>query len=291
MSETTAKIARWLRPLAFPFDAESPHAALITLRHVNVSDKASDVRSWKIPDGEEFDETALDSLVREMDGAILDDVEGIGGTQKYLLVAHDAEKKQCGRLPLRASAPMDDDGDEVGSEPATAKGLLAANMRHVDNAHRVAVGASAGIIVTLSRQNAKKDEMIEKLVARALDNITLAENLLSQRMARDIELDAARASQARKDKFLTTVTSLLGPVAKKLTGAGGPDADAPFNQIEMKTLFEGMTEQEFEGIKKSLGPERFFLFLSLMQSYKPDAVHEGPPRGDDEPEGSSPNGH
>lgn len=291
-SANAVKVLRWLRPLAFPFDATQPRAAVVELKHVNVQDKLTPVRAFKVSEGEDFDEVALGNLVSEIEGAVQDDVDGLGGTQKYVLVATDApDKKQVGRLPFRASAPMDDGDGEVGSEPATAKGNQAAMMRHVDNAHRMAVGSAATTIQSLERQNRKKDEVIDNLVARALSTITLAEQLLSQRHERDMEAEAARAAQRRKDKFMNTAANLLGPIAKKLTGVVAPGGDdMPFNQQELKTFFEGVTEEEFAAFKASLSPERFFQMLSLMQSFKPESFTEGPPRGDDEPDGAGPNG-
>lgn len=289
-----AKMVRWLRPLVFVFDPVMPRCVNVLVRHVNVNDKPSDVRNFKILGGEEFDEAALMALVNDVEMCLDDDVEGIGGHQKYMLVAQDEEAKQVGRLAVRVSAPMDDEDGEVSTEPATAKGLLAANMRHVDNAHRMAVGASATIITAQQRMLSRQMETIENMTAKALSTITLAEQLLSQRHEREMEAENLRAAQKRKDKFFSGITGLLSPIAKKLTGAaGGTGSDMPFNQEEMKALFEGMTEEEFAAFKQTLSPERFFLLLSLMQSFKPDSTTEGTPRGDDEPDttNSGPNGH
>src|SRR5262245_12354067 len=120
------RIARWLRPLLEAVEEQRP--SRIAIRHVSVNDRHADVSTIAV--AEETDDDALAALAEEIEVAIQNDADGLGGMQRYLVVALRGEA-QLTRLPFRMAATDEDEaGEPIDSEPATSKGLLAQLMRH-----------------------------------------------------------------------------------------------------------------------------------------------------------------
>src|SRR5689334_698159 len=101
------RIARWLRPLLEAEEDQRP--TRIAVRHVSVNDRHADVSSLAVAD--ETDDEALAALAEEIEVAIQNDADGMGGTQRYLVVALRGEA-QLTRLPFRAAATDDSEAGE-----------------------------------------------------------------------------------------------------------------------------------------------------------------------------------
>ena len=77
------RIARWLRGLL----AEATEATLpdrIALRHLAVNDRQTDVASFGLP-AESTETFDAEDLLNRIDEAIENDVDGLGGVQRYVL--------------------------------------------------------------------------------------------------------------------------------------------------------------------------------------------------------------
>src|SRR5258708_14953478 len=123
------RIGRWLQTLILEIGDE--YTPKLILRHIAINDRQVDVATFgpqKLGD----DEGIFGELVRRIDEAIDTDAEGLGGLQRYLLVAV-AEDRIVARLPLRCSSLVGGDtgdGESIESEPPTSRGQVAQLMRH-----------------------------------------------------------------------------------------------------------------------------------------------------------------
>lgn len=266
-SMTGLKLTRWLRPLAFPFDDKSPRAASLEVKHTNVNEKNTPLRKMGLP--EEIDEDKLRLVVDELEALLQDDADGIGGVQRYMVVAKDEAGENFARLSLRVAAAYqegDPEGDELSSEPANAKGMVAAAMRHTDAAYR-AMGGSIGMIIqTQQRTISRLSEQNEKLAGKAMDVLTHTEELLSRKHERDLELEEERGKQRRKGEFVAQIQAMVPAVMQKLTGIAAPTGpDDAFNVQTLKAVAESITEEQFDALKGVLTPAQFFALASLME--------------------------
>src|SRR5690349_20550749 len=109
------RIARWLQAVLAEIGGDA--TPLLVLRHITVNDRQSDVATFA-PRKLEV-EGAFGEFVQHVNDVIDADTDGLGGVQRYTLVAV-AEDRVVARLPLRAAAPGAEGGPEpIESEPAT----------------------------------------------------------------------------------------------------------------------------------------------------------------------------
>lgn len=266
-SMTGLKLTRWLRPLAFPFDDKSPRAASLEVKHTNVNEKNTPLRKLGLP--EELDEDKLRLLVDELEALLQDDADGIGGVQRYMVVAKDEAGENFARLSLRVAAAYqegDPEGDEISSEPASLKGIAAQQMRHTDAAYRSLNMGFGQIITTQQRIISRLSEQNEKLASKAMDVLTHTEELLSRKHERDLELEDERGKQKRKTEFVHQIQAMVPAVVQKLTGIAAPAGpNDAFEVQSLKAIAESISEEQFDALKGILSPPQFFALASLME--------------------------
>jgi uncharacterized protein YidB (DUF937 family) len=258
------KISRWLRPLMFPFEEGEPKATFVIVRHVSVTGKLSDVRTIKISEPRE--EASLLTLVLDIEQSALDDVEGTGGVQKYVLQGMDETKHSIGRLTLRYAATRQEDetGFDSDSEPATSQGALAMQMRHNEALERIDKAGWGNIINTQRLTIQSLTEQNEALLGKHLEYIALAEELTQRKHERELELLEQQNKGENRQRVARTLTALLPAVVKKLTGADlGPVTDP--DTISMRQFLQTINEDELEKIASILGPEKSLALLSMLK--------------------------
>jgi hypothetical protein len=256
---TLGKINRWGRKFVFATD-EGKRPSQFRLTHKSASGKVNEVQTWdEIP----TEESAWKLLQEEILSAIQDDCEGMSGMQTYILFAEIGDKI-LSRLPIRQAMVSDDDDEDVASEPATAKGLVGMLMRHLEANQRTAQGSLAQIL--------KHQHMIietyqiqqEKFEQKYFEMLGQREHLLSEQHRRDIESKEQEANIANRQEIVGKVVALLPAIAKKFTGVS-IEGDVPIEVHEFRGLMESMSEEEVEGLKAVLSPEKLIVLLSLME--------------------------
>jgi hypothetical protein len=217
----TEKIAAFITGL---FDSEhtDAHPDRILVRHLSVNDRQADVAAIRI-DAPPVDETAVVELARRLEYQASTDADGLGGAQRYVLVAMRGGEA-LGRLPFRMAGGPVDAGEAFDSEPATATGLVAQLMRHNEANSRIVSLSMGQVVANLMRHNERLQALVDDAEQRRLQVAELTEQLLSRQHERALELKEAEASAALKQEGLGKLFALLPVVAQHL-GAGRPIVD------------------------------------------------------------------
>jgi hypothetical protein len=185
-----------------------PFPERIVIRHLSVNDRQADVGAVPLQaDGEA--EAGVAEVAGRLADLIATDAEGLGGMQRYLLVALRGGEV-LGRLPLRAAGGADEGGaDPIDSEPATARGLVAQLMRHNEANSRIVSLSMGQIVATLLRQNERLRLVAEEAEDKRYAVANLTEQLLSQQHERDLE---AKLVEERGELLRHGLTQLRGVV-------------------------------------------------------------------------------
>jgi hypothetical protein len=185
-----------------------PFPERIVIRHLSVNDRQADVGAVPLP-GDAEGEAGAAEIAGRLGDLIATDAEGLGGMQRYLLVALRGSEV-LGRLPIRAAGGADEGAaDPIDSEPATARGLVAQLMRHNEANSRIVSLSMGQIVATLLRQNERLRLVAEEAEDKRYAVANLTEQLLSQQHERDLE---ARMVEERGELLRHGLTQLRGVV-------------------------------------------------------------------------------
>jgi hypothetical protein len=257
---TFAKLNRWGRKYAMTVGDKRPMQ--FRLMHRGANGKMNEVQTWE---NEQVDDASWKLILEEMITAVQDDAEGMAGVQTYFMFADGADEKIISRLPIRqATHDEDDDEDDHASEPATMKGIVSMLMRHVEAKERVHT-ASLGTILRHQHQIIEAQQIQqEKFDEKYFGLLEQREKLMSEQHTRDLQTEEQRMTMENRQQIVGKVIALLPAIAKKFTGVS-MEGDLPIEVHEMQTMLGTMTEEEIEGIKSVLSPEKVILLLSLME--------------------------
>jgi len=264
-SKNVATIARWLRPFVFPLDiTAAPRPTALEVYHVNVNDAAAPIHRYGLA---EIDEQGLANLARDVDEQLGTDADGLTGTQRYMLfcvTGDDDNPKRLGRLPLRyRGQPEDGDADEISSEPATAKGLLAQSQRHTEAFARLAIGQMAPLAGVQERMISRLADMNDKMMDKHVELLELVEELSSHKHARQLEEKREEGKQATRAIFAKQLMPMIATIVRKATGAT-PAGALPPEVAQIKTLLESLTDQQQEQLQAILSPAQVIAFVDLF---------------------------
>lgn len=261
--ENKKKITRWLKPLMFPYEEGEPKAFYIAVKHVSASGRLADVVTRKI--AEPRDEPSFSSYIADTEQACLDDCEGSGGVQKYVIQGMDEAKHVIGRLTVRYTASRTEDELDAGfdSEPATALGITAQLMRHNEARERIDKAGWGAIIqqqrLTIESLTEKNNELIQK----HLDMMGVMEELQSMKSERELAVLKESNSMEIKQRIGKTITLLLPALAKKLTGVDTAVTDPA--TVTMQELVTSLSESQLEALSGILTPEQTLAVLQLVK--------------------------
>jgi hypothetical protein len=255
------KMQRWLKPLAFPFDSdEQPRADKLVVHHVTVNDKTSEVMACKVPG--DFKEEDMEGLILRLEMAMLDDAEGFGGVQRYLVRAY-AKKQSIGRLALRYKASLDEE-DISSSEPATEKGVTAMLMRHLEAKERIYASGFAQLIDQQSRQLADRERLIEMYSGRFIETQEAFEELMSLKHERDLQTSELESKTKMKQMLVDKAALILPAIASRLgLPVVGAKEDAKVQTL--KGVLRTLKPEQLEQISAALTPEQGFALMTLME--------------------------
>lgn len=266
MAKNSTTIARWLRPFVFPVDiTKATLPTHIEVFHVNVNDKTAPVHTFNL---ESVDENNLISLVRDIDETLTTDADGLSGVQRYMLICccgYNDDQQKLGRLPIRYRGESQDaEEDALSSEPATAKGLVAQSQRHTEAFARMAMAQTASISTIQERMISRLAEMNERLMDKHVEVITLIEDLSSQKHLRDLEAKKQEGKDATRAMMVKQVLPMLATVVRKYTGATIPGGASAPEMLQIRTLLEGLSEEQQEAMLSILTPAQTVAWVSLM---------------------------
>jgi hypothetical protein len=272
------RAGRWLRALI----AEAEPGAVpdrLALRHVQVNDRQVDVATVALPK-EAGDAAALDGVLDKVHDAIENDVGGLGGNQKYVLVALK-EGRQISRLPVRVTAPDADggEGDALETEPATPKGLLGQLMRHNEVQSRLFAMSMGQVIGTMQRTIVRLQENAEEADARRLAAVEAAEEYITQDHERKAATQMVEDNRIAKARVLTILGGAMPLVMQFLRqglGMKAGAADTPVGALVAK-LMQSLRPEQIEKLTEILSPEQMEVVGQIFEAQEAAAGEPGAP--------------
>lgn len=276
--DNAQRIARWLRPHAFPADIiKNPPADRLEVRHVNANEKSAAFREWPL---ELIDSGALNTLCEEVDIALVDDATQLGsGVQRYICTAWQGEK--ClGRCTVRAKGEDNEEKDDgVLSEPANAKGLVSQLMRHNEAIMKTAlVHASSTQIAlaTITKQNEQLSAIVENSLEQQMEAFKLVQELQDNKNKRDIKLLEAQGRIDSRQQLMKQAAPLFATLVKKFTGKPG-EANESGAMAQFHAFIGSLDETQRNAIVATLTPMQQ-VALSDMLNGGQDETEEGTPQ-------------
>lgn len=195
-----------------------------------------------------------------------DDADGHLGTTAYVVIAYQGTKEgeRGPMFRLRSQdASLTSGGGILGeTEPATAQGLQAQLMRHLEAKDRTMgvmiehmANQATGII-------ARQATQIEHYEKRHWENVELAERMMLDRSAADAEKTKQIAFDKRMDETMKMLKPIIPLLMSKLKGIS-KDAKAGAQTDVLKALMSNVTPEQMEQIATILGPQS----LALAELY------------------------
>jgi hypothetical protein len=266
-------------------DDDAGKCTKFVLKHVNANAKQNEVQSFdcrtihKQTDGEKR-ETFIEQLIAGIEEAAHDDAESLGGHQRYLIFAYyQNESKPLARTGFRMDAGDEDEGDEeLESEPANAKGLVAQAMRHQEGNFRTSVLATNHIINMMQRTIDTQQETINNLLSGHLNNLKLVEDLVSQRHGRELAAKREDFNQSIKNDFAQKALKLLPAVVNRFAGKQVLPGETP-KDVMLQDLAKSISQEQMMQIAQHLKPEQQMIIFELLKNALPASEEESASNG------------
>jgi hypothetical protein len=268
------RIGRWLQ--AVITDLGEEYTPKLALRHITVNDRQIDIATFA-PQKLGDDEGVFGDLVRRIGEAIDTDAEGLGGVQRYIVVA-TSDDRVVARLPLRCSVLGGDSGDPdpVESEPPTQKGQVAQLMRHNEALLRMFVVGMGQVVSTMQRTIARLQQNADVADDRRLAAVEAKENLLNQQTERELVL-REQADEATSKRMTLT---LMAQAISTALGLWGNRGGAYFINL-FKQFLSTLTPGQWDFLGRALTKEQQELFqkMSVARGAPADSAAGAPQPG------------
>lgn len=254
------KIARFMHGLG-----QVPEVVEVILWHLSISQRKTRVAKhdrWEDPDD-------VASVIYEEAKST---AAAFPGPQSFLLTAHDKDDRD-GISPLATTGFRVDPsegglgGDAMGSEPPTSEGLHAQLMRHVESKEKT-IGAMFGTVLShLLRQNEKQSEQIEHLLAARLQNVTIMEELHSQKHVRDMEAKEVEEANERKKAMMGKIMTYLPVAINHLAGKELVRQKDSELELVSKEFVASLTLPQLDALRDAnlLKPEQMVLMGTMLE--------------------------
>ena len=268
------KLKDWLGRQFYRSDENLGVCCKLICRHLGADGrtKTGDVFQLMVPNDEvvvKVDDDELEIMANQIEGAVLEDAEGIGGVQKYQLLAYFTKaSRSVARLTFRMTGADLDEYEDSMSEPATAKGHHAKIMRHNEALMRIAVLGANQSIGMLNRTVARQSDTIVLLLTQRVEEFELIENLKSQQHERDLATKAEEYKQERYNQLFEKGKVLLPVVANRIAGRKVlPEETDPMIET-LKSLVETLDPAQVSDILPKLRPEQQIALIEFIEAYK-----------------------
>lgn len=260
------RLETWLRRHLFTV-RKGQRCTGLALKHVTAHGKsrADAVGFWEVPEGP--DDDFLVECCRDIDQAMLDDSQGVRGSQSYALHAHYNSEKPEARITFRVDSEDDIETEGYHTDPPTKSGMLGQLMRHNEALMRqLVIGQSATqqyqarVISRLSEQN-------ESMQAQRIQMFETYERLASMDHDRQLETRREESRERMLQEGLQTVKALAPAIMARRAAANGDNEGAVV--IAAKTLRDSITPDQFEKLQSTLGPQQLALVMEMFNAAEP----------------------
>lgn len=257
-------LAKWLGKQLGVVESSGGLSRLVLL-HIQVARNAVQIDHWSFSEDSPCapDEIAVEIL----EAAAADADTAQGGLQRYVVRAyygdaleHAAQKSfTAGRRPVE---------DELGgTEPPTALGLRAQQMRHTEGLHSLVIRGMGGITDGLRRDLAESRQHAIELQRMNWEHERELRELRTKDRAAELEF---AEHQLRIDQQKTVYgigMSLLPAVVAKLTGQPLGAQQGP-GEVALRALLNDLSPEERMGILEALNDGNKVRLVQLLRAYE-----------------------
>jgi hypothetical protein len=275
------KIAKFIRKALLQGDCER-----LELRHVINGEGDRKVQDWRLKSEEIGEGGAVDAdtLCDVICEAAREDAEAFDGVQSYAVLAwHEGDGSMYrARAIIRTRGSMSDVGGLIeSSEPATAKGLINQQMRHLEATQRTMMN----VIANVTAQQARTIEnLTDKLGQADKDRLEAWEATRRVFLSEEERAEAAaeRKRKTEKDKWLLDrFESLAFPALGRLLGPGGGDVKGAVRESALLSAFgkflSGFSQEQITGIMANMNEDQRTQFLEFYQAVAKEVTANTPP--------------
>lgn len=257
------QIGAWVRGMLLE---ECPR---IDLKHIT-EDGMSHVRRWNLL-GDDADANLNDSeaLTHEIMTAAQDEAQAFGGRQMFSVQAFDVQGQAVGRRSFAVTSEGEATDDIAPSESASAKGITAQLMRHLEQIQRNASGQMADILGHYQLQNRALAEELNLRRRRDIEEIEMRERLASGLHEREIEIMRETRAERIQGELIEKVTGFLPVIAGKLLAKPGERPDPMFGEEIISGFVKFLMENPDKAAQVAaiVGPEKAAQIGELAKMY------------------------
>lgn len=268
------KLKDWLSRQFYKMDEALGPCCKLVCRHLSADGrtKTGDVFQIMVPHNEQVvkvDEDELLIMANQIESSVLEDAEGIGGVQRYQILAyHTQASRPVTRFTFRMSAADLDEYEDEFSEPASTKGQHAQIMRHNEALMRIAVMGANQALGLQNRTIARQADLIEKMMSQRMEEFELIEELRSNQHERELMTKAEEAKQERYNQLFEKGKVLLPVVANRIAGRKVLPEDTDPMVETLKSLVETLDPGQVSDILPRLRPEQQIALLEFIEAYQ-----------------------
>jgi hypothetical protein len=241
-------IRDWLRRR---YLAASPKCVAFGLVHVLIGKAPATIELHTIRGGDVDRE--VEEISEVFEEAVKQHVSTCAKAQQYGLIAYAEDDKIIGQHTFR-QRPAASSIDAGETEPPTPQGFLAMAMRHSEAYAKMLIEAQGGLMTNMSQQNDRLQKRVDELEQRSLDVMRLAEELLSNKSARDLDASKQSSEQARRDRLFIRAEQIVPALLERLSGAG-----------PMHDLLDSIDDDQWKVLEAGLRPEQKEKLLNLVR--------------------------
>lgn len=271
-NRTLRNLTVWLRRQVYVVRNNDGKCTRFVLYHVSPTQKiGNEVASIVVGDGlgpgEKLDDSTIDGYAEELVSEADSYTDGTGGTQSFVVgsIFENDPDRIVARHAFRC-AREDDDDNPVGSEPATATGLMSQLMRHTEAMVRQNNAMFGTAVTTLVKQNATLSDMVEKFLETRVHELEAAEELVSAKHQRDIDLRREESTAAVKERMVETAIALLPAVANRAIGKKILPETTDTALMALVGFADTLSAEQIEVMSGAMDPGQRIAFFELLQS-------------------------
>ncbi len=277
----TENVLKWVERTLYSVDDDKGPCCKLTLRHVQAggnSSKDGDVWSVKIEHNDECvtlpEEDCLE-LVHDIEEAASCDADGLGGVQRYKLLAYFVRESVPRRFTFRMKGAGDEvEDDDALSEPATKQGHMAQMMRHNEAIMRISVSSQAKVSAIMQKTVASQQDQIDKLLKDRRAGFEMMEDLRSKHHERELATLEFEHSADMKEKALEKGSMLIPAIVNRLSGRKIlPESATPAEQM-MLSLAESLSAEQIEKLLMTMSADQQVTFCELLEATRKEEKTE-----------------
>lgn len=226
------------------------------------SSKSAIIESFEPSEGSTIED--MSSLADEIAARAQSDADGLGGVQRYVLLAYSDSGKAKGRHTFRLRGDDDDGTGLSGEESPDMRGLTMQLMRHNENNMRT-MNSSLGMVMRAMGETLQNlQEQNQMLMGRQLEYIKMREEAESKAHERDVELLRATNEEKRRDAIYEKLMLLAPAVVNRFAGKKViPDNDP--GVLMLASFAESLTQEQIAAIAAKLSPEQQIVLGQIIQ--------------------------